>query len=121
MPPPPPPPGLAVRYGAVLSVVLKRLDVGRDKAEVVDICWGREEEARGDIVDVGVDGVKHDEATDNDFPAVLCDRTELAEDRVLALTTLEVDPDPVREESVDREATLAKEARVINTFLIVLC
>jgi hypothetical protein len=29
-----------------------------------------------------------------------------------------VDPDPVREERVDREVTLAKDARVINTFLI---
>jgi hypothetical protein len=67
---------------------------------------------------------KRDEIIDNettDFPAVLCDRAELAEDRDLALT-LEVNPDPVREERVktDCEVTLAKDARVINTFLI-LC
>ena len=107
----------------MLSVVVERLDVGRDVAEVVDIRCGLEEEDRGEItvVDFGVEGVlmlKPDEATDDDFPAVLCDREELAEDRVLALTP---DPDPVREESVDREATLAKDARVINTFLIAVC
>jgi hypothetical protein len=111
---------------AVLSVVLERLDVGRDMAAVVDIRWGLEEEGRGDIeergdtfVDFGVDGVltfKRDEATDGDFPAVLCDRAELADDRDLALEV-----DPVREERVDREATLAKDARVIKTFLIVVC
>jgi hypothetical protein len=110
---------------AVLSVVPKRLDVGRDVTAVVDIRWGLEEEARGDTVDVGVDGVlmfKRDEVIDDeatDFPAVLCDRAELAEERDLALTP-EVDSDPVREERVDREVTLAKDARVINTFVI-LC
>jgi hypothetical protein len=87
--------------------------------------WGLEEEERGDIivVDFGEDGVltlKRDEAIDGDFPAVLCDRAELAEDRVLPLT-LEVDPVPVREEIVDREATLAKDVRVINTFLTLVC
>ena len=103
------------RYVAVLSVVVERLDVGRDMAEVVDICWGLEEEGRGDteergdtaeredtVVDFGVDGVltfKRDEATDGVFPDVLCDRAELAEDRDLALT-LEVDP--VREERIVR-------------------
>jgi len=94
-------------------------------ALVLDIRWGLEVEERGDIivVDFGVDGVltfKRDEATDDDFPAVLCVRAELAEDRVLALT-LVVDPDPVREEMVDREATLAKDVRVINTFLTLVC
>ena len=57
-----------------------------------------------------------DEATD--LLIVFCDRTELAADTGLVLT-LEVDLDPAREESVDREVTLAKEARVINTFLMV--
>ena len=77
------------RYVAVLSVVVERLDVRRDLAEVVDICWGLEEEGRGDteergdmaeredtVVDFGVDGVlmfKHDEATDGVFLDVLCD------------------------------------------------
>jgi hypothetical protein len=42
---------------------------------------------------------------------------ELADDRDLALT-LEADPGPARE-GVNREVTLAKDARVINTFLIV--
>ena len=62
---------------------------------------------------------KRDEATDDDFPTVPCDRAKLAEEIVLALT-FEVDPDPVREERVDLEATLAKDARIINTFLIVV-
>lgn len=110
------PPGLAVRYVAVLSVVLERLDVGRD---VVDIRWVL---AGRDMVDFVVDGVtfKRDEATDEltDFLTVFCDRTELAEDTGLVLT-LEGDLDPAREESVDREVTLAKDALVINTFLIV--
>ena len=44
------------------------------------------------------------EPTDDDFPAVLCDRAELAEDIVLA-QTFDVDPDPVREERVDREVS----------------
>lgn len=69
-----------------------------------------------------VDGVtfKRDEPADEptDLLTVFCDRTELAEDTGLVLT-LEVDLDPAREDSVDREVTLAKEARVINTFLIV--
>jgi hypothetical protein len=51
---------------------------------------------------------KRDEVTGDDFPAVLCDRAEIAEDRVLALE--EIDPDPVREKMADREATLAKDA-----------
>jgi hypothetical protein len=38
------------------------------------------------LVDFRLDGVKRDETTDDDFPAVLCDRAELAEDRVLGLT-----------------------------------
>jgi hypothetical protein len=117
----------------VLSVVIERLDVGRDAAAaavVVDIRLGLEEEERGgdtvvdfEVVVVEDDGVtfKRDEATDDseatDFPAVLCDRTE--EDRDLVALTPEIDPDPVREERVDREETLAKDARVINTFLIV--
>ena len=50
-------------------------------AAVVNIGWGleegrRDEEERGDtFVDFGVDGVstfKRDEATDGDFPVVLC-------------------------------------------------
>jgi len=91
----------------------------------VDIRWGLEEDevVRGGdltVVDFEVDGVltfNRDEVTEDDFPAVLCDRAELAEDDVLALE--EIDPDPVREEMVDREATLANDARVItgNTFL----
>ena len=111
-------PGLAVRYVAVLSVVLERLDVGRDVA-VVDVRWVL---AGRDIVDFVVDGVtfKRDEPADEttDRLVVFCERTELAEDTGLALT-VEVDLDPAREDSVDREATLAKDARVINTFLIV--
>ena len=86
----------------------------------MDTRWGLEEEVRGDftVVDFEVDGeltFKRDEVTEGDFPAVLCDRAELVDDRVLPLE--ETDPDPVREEMVDREATLAKDARVINTFL----
>jgi hypothetical protein len=82
-------PGLAVEYVAVLSVVLERLDVGRDVA-VVDIRWLLEGR---DIVDFVVDGVTFkrdgpaDEPTDR-----FCDRTELAEDTGLALT-VEVDLD----------------------------
>jgi hypothetical protein len=77
---------------AVLSVVLERLDVGRGMVAVVDIRCGLEEEERGDeVVDFGVDGVltfKRDEVTNEviDFPAVPCDRAELAEDKDLALT-----------------------------------
>jgi hypothetical protein len=98
---------------AVLSIVLERLDVGRDMA-VVEICWGLEEEERGDII-LGIDILTFkreaidDEATD--FPAVLCDRAELAEDRDLALI-LEVNP--VKKDRVDHEVTLAKDAREIN-------
>ena len=59
---------------------------------------------------------KHDEVTEDvvdDFPTVLCDRTEPAENRDLALT-IEVDPDSVREERVDREVTLAALVKMVR-------
>jgi hypothetical protein len=76
--------------------------VRREAVEVVDIRLVLD---AGDFVGVRLDA--------SDLLTVVCGRTELAEDIGLTLALALV---PVREESVDREVTLAKEARVINTF-----
>jgi hypothetical protein len=76
--------------------------VEREAVEVVDI---RLVLYAGDLVGLRLEA--------SDLLTVVCKRTELADDIGL---TLALTPVPDREESVDQEMTLARDARVINTF-----